>query len=194
LSVRLLPLPVDPIPTAMTCSFRSAAITRFIALGAIRSDRRGLIEIDRRRLEQASCECYDVMRRQTDQIIPGNAARPRLYVCVGRRTSRWMIVSSAKLHLRVCKRTDVSGGRPYSILMLHNWGCGEAVLEVLIIERSPTKWEWRVCDRYGTAIMGFESTRPAAKYRGNRALFLLLSTSWRQFPRSGDQVVGRSPR
>ena len=27
LSVRLLPLPVDPIPTAMTCSFRSAAIT-----------------------------------------------------------------------------------------------------------------------------------------------------------------------
>ena len=52
-----------------------------------------------------------------------------------------------------------------------------AVLEVLITKRSPTKWEWRVCDRYGTTIMGgFERTRPAAKYRGNRALFLLLST------------------
>ena len=56
---------------------------------------------------------------------------------------------------------------------------GRAVLEVLITKRSPTKWEWRVCDRYGATIMGgFESTRPAAKYRGNRALFLLLSTRW----------------
>jgi hypothetical protein len=51
------------------------------------------------------------------------------------------------------------------------------VWEVLITERRPTKWEWRVRDRYGTTIMGgFESTRPAAKYKGNRALFLLLST------------------
>jgi ParB family chromosome partitioning protein len=56
-------------------------------------------------------------------------------------------------------------------------GC--AVLEVLITKLSPTKWEWRVCDRYGVTIMnGFESTRPAASYRGNRALFLLLSTRW----------------
>lgn len=69
------------------------------------------------------------------------------------------------------------------------------MLEVLITKRSPTKWEWRVCDRYGTTIIGgFERTRPAAKYRGNRALFLVLSIGWRQFPRSGDRVVGRSPR
>ena len=53
------------------------------------------------------------------------------------------------------------------------------MLEVLINKRSPTKWEWRVCDRYGTTIMGgFEGTRPAAKYMGDRALFLLLSTRW----------------
>jgi hypothetical protein len=52
------------------------------------------------------------------------------------------------------------------------------VLEVLITERRPTKWEWRVCDRYGAIMGGFESTRPAAKYRGNWALFLLLSTRW----------------
>ena len=46
---------------------------------------------------------------------------------------------------------------------------------MLIVERSPTEWEWRVCDRYGTTIMdGFECTREAAKYRGNCALFLLL--------------------
>ena len=52
------------------------------ATGAIRSDRRGLIEIDRGRLEHASCECYDIMRRQTDQIIP-DAARPRPHVTPG---------------------------------------------------------------------------------------------------------------
>ena len=52
-----------------------------------------------------------------------------------------------------------------------------AVLEVLITERSSTKWEWQVCDRYGTIMGGFESTRPAAKYRGNRALFLFLLLS-----------------
>jgi CRP-like cAMP-binding protein len=46
-------------------------VAKLRALGALRSDRRGLIEIDRGRLEQASCECYDIMRRQTDQIVPG---------------------------------------------------------------------------------------------------------------------------
>jgi hypothetical protein len=52
-----------------------------------------------------------------------------------------------------------------------------AMLEVLITKRSPTKWEWRVCDHHGTTIMGgFERTRPAARYRGNRALFLLLAS------------------
>ena len=53
------------------------------ATGAIRSDRRGLIEIDRGRLEHASCECYDIMRRQIDQIIPDDGARPRLHVASG---------------------------------------------------------------------------------------------------------------
>jgi hypothetical protein len=28
------------------------------------------------------------------------------------------------------------------------------VLEVLIAARGPTKWEWRVCDRHGSTIMG----------------------------------------
>ena len=55
-------------------------VAKLRALGAIRSDRRGLIEIDRGRLEQASCECYGVMRRQTDQVVTNDAARPRLHV------------------------------------------------------------------------------------------------------------------
>jgi len=57
-------------------------VAKLRALGAIRSDRRGLIEIDRGRLKQASCECYDIMRRQTNQIIPDDA-RSRLHVASG---------------------------------------------------------------------------------------------------------------
>ncbi len=37
--------------------------------GAIRTNQRGLIEIDRPRLEAAACECYEVMRRRIDRIV-----------------------------------------------------------------------------------------------------------------------------
>jgi CRP-like cAMP-binding protein len=46
--------------------------------GAIRSDRRGLIEIDRPRLEEAACECYEVMRRRSDQILSPETMKPRV--------------------------------------------------------------------------------------------------------------------
>jgi CRP-like cAMP-binding protein len=46
--------------------------------GAIRSDRRGLIEIDRPRLEEAACECYEVMRCRIDQIFPPETIKPRV--------------------------------------------------------------------------------------------------------------------
>jgi hypothetical protein len=59
--------------------------------------------------------------------------------------------------------------------------CGRyarAMFEVVIFKRGWTRWEWQVCDRKGNAIMrGWEHTRPAAKYRGNRALFLLLAAA-----------------
>jgi hypothetical protein len=55
------------------------------------------------------------------------------------------------------------------------------MLEVVIFERSPSKWEWRVFDRHGTTIInGFEGTRRAAKYKGDRALFILLASGWHQ--------------
>jgi hypothetical protein len=51
------------------------------------------------------------------------------------------------------------------------------MFEVVIIKRRPTKWEWRVCDAEGTILMhGWETTRRAAKYRGDRGLFLLLAS------------------
>jgi len=50
------------------------------------------------------------------------------------------------------------------------------MFDVVIIKRASAKWEWQVCDRQGTILMhGWEDTRRAAKYRGNRALFLLLA-------------------
>ncbi len=54
------------------------------------------------------------------------------------------------------------------------------MFEVVIINRSPSNWEWQVRNRNGSPIMqGWEKTRAAAKYRGERALFLLLATGWR---------------
>ncbi|MGY8666309.1 Crp/Fnr family transcriptional regulator [Bradyrhizobium sp. UFLA05-109] len=47
--------------------------------GAIRSDRRGKIEVDRPRLATAACECHVSMRRQIEQIFSTNAARPRAW-------------------------------------------------------------------------------------------------------------------
>jgi len=42
---------------------------------AIRSNRRGLVEIDRPRLEAAACECYQVMRQRIDRIISSEGMR-----------------------------------------------------------------------------------------------------------------------
>jgi hypothetical protein len=50
------------------------------------------------------------------------------------------------------------------------------MFDVVIIKRGPLKWEWQVCDREGTILMrGWEHTRRAARYKGDRALFLLLA-------------------
>jgi hypothetical protein len=54
-------------------------VAKLRAVGAIRSDRRGLIEIDRARLEETTCECYRIMRRETDRIVPDEAVTPRLH-------------------------------------------------------------------------------------------------------------------
>jgi CRP-like cAMP-binding protein len=56
--------------------------------GAIRSDRRGLIEIDRPRLEEVACECYEVMRRRIDQIFPTETMKPRVQAAPVREIPR----------------------------------------------------------------------------------------------------------
>jgi hypothetical protein len=49
------------------------------------------------------------------------------------------------------------------------------MMEVTVTKRRRT-WEWRVSDQNGTLIMhGRERTRPAARYQGNRSLFMQLA-------------------
>jgi hypothetical protein len=50
------------------------------ASGAIRSDRRGQIEIDRARLAAAACECHDNMRLEVEEIFSLDTARSRILV------------------------------------------------------------------------------------------------------------------
>lgn len=55
------------------------------------------------------------------------------------------------------------------------------MMEVTVTKRRRS-WEWRVHDQTGALLMhGRERSRPAARYQGNRSLFLLLA-------------VGRRPR
>jgi hypothetical protein len=55
------------------------------------------------------------------------------------------------------------------------------VLEVVIVQRRPTKWRWQVRNSGGDPIMsGWEKTRQAAQYQGYRALFLLLAATSRK--------------
>jgi hypothetical protein len=44
--------------------------------GAIRTSQRGMIEIDRPRLEAATCECYTLMRRRIDAVVSSEVKRP----------------------------------------------------------------------------------------------------------------------
>ena len=47
------------------------------ASGAIRSDRRGQIEVDRSRLAAAACECHGAMHLEVEEIFSMNTARSR---------------------------------------------------------------------------------------------------------------------
>jgi len=49
------------------------------------------------------------------------------------------------------------------------------MMEVTVAKRRRS-WEWRVHDHSGTLLMhGRERTRPAARYQGNRSLFMQLA-------------------
>jgi CRP-like cAMP-binding protein len=60
-----------PTVTQVVCKLRTSR--------AIRSNRRGVIEIDRPRLEAAACECYEIMRRRIDRIVSPEGVKPRIH-------------------------------------------------------------------------------------------------------------------
>jgi len=52
-----------------------------------------------------------------------------------------------------------------------------SVFDVVLLARGRL-WQWRVCDPAGKAVMqGRERTRAEARYRAEKALFLLLSAA-----------------
>jgi len=61
--------------------------------------------------------------------------------------------------------------------------------EVIVIKRRRA-WEWQLRGQNGILIMGGrEKSRPAARYQGYRALFMLLATGWRL---TDQETSGRS--
>ena len=67
----MLPLTQEALSELL--GVRRTTVTQVVrklrASGAIRSNRRSSIEIDRPRLEAAACECYNIMRARIDRIV-----------------------------------------------------------------------------------------------------------------------------
>jgi CRP-like cAMP-binding protein len=81
-------LPLTQEALAQLLGVRRTTVTQTVqklrASGAVRYDRRAMIEVvDRPRLQQGACECYDIMCRQTERILPRHTTTPSV-----RETSR----------------------------------------------------------------------------------------------------------
>ena len=74
-------LPLTQETLAEFLGVRRTTVTQVISKlrdsGAIRSNARSSIEIDRPRLEAAACECYQLMRRRIDRIVQTVEMKPR---------------------------------------------------------------------------------------------------------------------
>jgi hypothetical protein len=64
----------------------------------------------------------------------------------------------------------------------------------VVVNKRGRRWQWRVCTAAGVVLMqGYESIRPAAKYKADRALLLLLlSAPYRSVPRDNPDSAGSS--
>ena len=66
--------------------------------------------------------------------------------------------------------------------------------EVTVVRRR-RGWEWQLRDQDGRLILSArERTRPAARYQGYRALFMLLAASWRMVDLQAPQALARNKK
>ena len=116
-------LPLTQETLAEFLGVRRTTVTHVVcklrASGAIRSNRRSSIEIDRPRLEAAACECYQLMRRRIDRIVLTEEMKPpplrdSKLPCLPRRTKcsgardAWRDRPAAKKPLTGLQRLDGS--------------------------------------------------------------------------------------
>ena len=73
-------LPLTQETLSELLGVRRTTVTHMVhklrASGAIRSNRRSSIEVDRPRLEVAACECYEIMRGRIDRIVSAEGMKP----------------------------------------------------------------------------------------------------------------------
>ncbi|MEH2611828.1 Crp/Fnr family transcriptional regulator [Bradyrhizobium sp. AZCC 1693] len=62
-------------------------MSKFRAAGAIRSDRRGIVEVDRTRLDSMACECYALMQHRIDRMHCQELSAPRLALALFQESS-----------------------------------------------------------------------------------------------------------
>ncbi len=74
-------LPLTQETLAQLVGVRRTTVTltmsKLRAAGAIPSDRRGLVEVDRARLERVACECYALMQRRIDRMYCQELSAPQ---------------------------------------------------------------------------------------------------------------------
>jgi len=75
-------LPLTQEALAQLLGVRRTTVTltmnKFRAAGAIRTDRRGFIEVNRTRLNGIACECYAVMERRIDRMYCHELSEPQV--------------------------------------------------------------------------------------------------------------------
>jgi CRP-like cAMP-binding protein len=84
-------LPLTQEALAQLLGVRRTTVTltmsKLRAGGAIRSDRRGLIEVDRTQLDSMSCECYALMQRRIDRIYCEELSPRRVALAMSQENS-----------------------------------------------------------------------------------------------------------
>ena len=84
-------LPLTQEALAQLLGVRRTTVTLMMsklrAAGAIRSDRRGLVEVDPVRLNSMACECYVLMQRRIDRMYCEELSAPRLAVALFQESS-----------------------------------------------------------------------------------------------------------